>query len=539
MMNPQILEQLKACCRDEAAFVQMQQLLSLVCDPGEAEQYQVEKHQALFRVVAKIRETLNLSTIFQVAAQEVRQFLNADRVGIFRFDPASNWTEGEFVSEAVLPQFPAALSARVYDHCFGDRYASYYQQGRIQAVADIQAADLQDCHRDVLARFQIRANLVVPLLQGCHLWGLLCIHQCAAPRTWQTEEIEFASQISTQLAIALKQAELLAQTEQQTASLSETVDHLQKSQMQLVQNEKLAGLGQLVAGIAHEINNPVNFICGNLTYANQYAQHLITLLGRYKAEHAPSDPLLEHEAELGLDFIISDFPKLLDSMKIGGERIRQLVLSLRNFSRSDSMDMQPTNLHEGIDSTLLILHHRLKPRSHTRGIQVVCEYSELPPVECYANRINQVFMNLLSNAIDALEEELAVAKANGLDWSEKRPQITIRTLYIPDPQGGIPRAVVCIADNGPGVSETVQEQIFDPFFTTKPVGQGTGLGLSISREIMEQHGGELQCYSYPGSGTEFWLELPVKQLACSIEAKLPVLPRVEVPSGQNALLYQA
>lgn len=539
MMNPQILEQLKACCRDEVAFAEMQRLLTLVCDPGEAEKYQVEKHQALFRVVAKIRETLDLTTIFQVAAQEVRQFLNADRVGIFRFDPASDWTAGEFVSEAVLPDFPSALSARVSDHCFGDRYASYYQQGRVQSVADIQTADLQDCHRDVLARFQIRANLVVPLLQGCHLWGLLCIHQCAAPRPWQTEEIEFASQIATQLAIALKQAELLIQTEQQTASLAETVDHLQKSQMQLVQNEKLAGLGQLVAGIAHEINNPVNFICGNLTYANQYAQHLINLLSRYQAEHAASSELSEYEAELGLNFIVEDFPKLLDSMKMGGERIRQLVLSLRNFSRSDSMEMQPTNLHEGIDSTLLILQHRLKPRSHTRGIQVVCEYGELPPVECYANRINQVFMNLLSNAIEALEEGMTAVRSGGADLPEQRPQITIRTLCIPDPEGGIPRAVICIADNGPGISASVQEKIFDPFFTTKPVGQGTGLGLSISREIVEQHGGELQCYSYPDGGTEFWLELPVKQAVCSVEFKTLVSPRVEVASNQNALIYQA
>lgn len=506
-----------AHCQGQPALDPMQQATTA------GNSFQLEHYQALFRVIAKIRETLDLATIFATAATEVRQLLNADRVGVFRFYPDSGWDAGEFVSEAVLPAFSSVLAAKVQDHCFGERYASYYQQGRVQSVADIHAAQLQDCHAQVLAQFQIRANLVIPLLQGTHLWGLLCIHQCAAPRQWQPEEIEFASQIAHHLAVALKQAELLTATQQQSQELAAALEQLQKSQSRLVQSEKLSGLGQLMAGIAHEINNPVNFICGNLAHAQQYAQQLIKLVTIYHQEHlTPSPELQEHLAEAELDFIIEDFPKLLSSMQMGGDRIRQLVLSLRNFSRSDATEMLPTNLHEGIDNTLLLLHHRLAPKSNARGIQVVCEYGDLPLVECHTNQINQVLMNLIGNAIDAVEElaaeetvseQMAEAPASPTEPAQTyRPQITIRTRQIPDPQGGNPRAVICIADNGAGISLAVQEKLFEPFFTTKPIGQGTGLGLSISRDIVVKHGGDLQCYSQPGEGTEFWIELPVRQL---------------------------
>jgi signal transduction histidine kinase len=511
---------LPACCHEQPAFEPMRQATAA------GDSFQIEHYKALFRVVARIRETLDLDTIFQAAATEVRQLLNADRVGVFRFFPDCGWNAGEFVSEAVLPAFPSALAAKVQDHCFGERYASHYQQGRVQAVADTHTAKLPDCYANVLAQFQIRANLVVPLLQGSHLWGLLCIHQCAAPREWQPEEIEFASQIADYLAAALKQAELFTATQQQSKKLAEALEQLKKSQSQLIQSEKLSGLGQLMAGIAHEINNPVNFICGNLAHADQYAQQLIELVSLYRQEHlTPSAELQECLAEAELDFIIEDFPKLLSSMQIGGDRIRQLVLSLRNFSRSDVTEMLPTNLHEGIDNTLLLLHHRLGSKSGARGIRVICEYGDLPLVECYTNQINQVFMNLIGNAIDALEEQLTVeqtgtqlvASTNPIDnptepCSTYCPQVTIRTMQIPDPQGSNPRAIICIADNGAGIPLAVQEKLFEPFFTTKPIGQGTGLGLSISRDIVMKHGGDLQCYSQPGEGTEFWIELPVKQL---------------------------
>jgi signal transduction histidine kinase len=317
----------------------------------------------------------------------------------------------------------------------------------------------------------------------------------------------------------MQQILAVAQTQQQSQALAEALDRLSKSQAQLIQSEKLSHLGQLVAGIAHEINNPVNFICGNLTHANRYAQQLIELLALYRQEHPSPSPALQRRLEeLDLDFILEDFPKLLGSMQMGGDRIRQIVLSLRGFSRPDAPEMQPTNLHEGIDNTLLILHHRLKPRSNFRGIHVVCEYGKVPLVECYPNQINQVFMNLISNAIDALEEMNVAEQDDTIQAQPSRPQITIRTLQIPDPQGGNPRVIICIADNGNGIPLEIQARLFEPFFTTKAIGKGTGLGLSISRDIIvNTHGGDLQCYSEPGKGSEFWIELPVKQASISAE----------------------
>jgi two-component system, NtrC family, sensor kinase len=310
----------------------------------------------------------------------------------------------------------------------------------------------------------------------------------------------------------MQQILAIAQTQQQSQALAEALDQLNKCQVQLIQSEKLAHLGQLVAGIAHEINNPVNFICGNLTHADGYAQQLIELLALYQQEHTTPSPALQQRLEeLDLSFILEDFPKLLASMAMGGDRIRQIVFSLRSFSRPDASEMQPTNLHEGIDNTLLILHHRLKPSSNFRGINVVCDYGKVPLVECYPNQINQVFMNLLSNAIDALEERDAPEEVDAVQF-QYRPQITIRTVQIPDPQGGNPRVIICIADNGSGIPLEIQAKLFEPFFTTKAIGKGTGLGLSISRDIVvNTHGGDLQCYSEPGKGTEFWIELPVKQ----------------------------
>lgn len=313
------------------------------------------------------------------------------------------------------------------------------------------------------------------------------------------------------------------------------------------QTEKLLSLGQMVVDIAHEINNPVNFICGNLNHASQYAQQLITLLECYQQEcPTPSPELQQYIEALELDFILQDFPKLLSSMKMGSDRICQLVLSLRNFSRADAVEMQPTNLHDGLDSTLLILQHRLKPKSDARGIEVICEYGELPLVECYPNQLNQVFMNLISNAIDALEEIKPLEQNSyptppASDGAEiDRPRITIRTMHIPDPQGGMPRAIICIADNGPGIPSEIQERLFTPFYTTKPVGKGTGLGLSLSHEIIvNKHGGEIHCYSQPGEGTEFWIELPVNQVRVKESAIAPTIPEPRPATPNNALLYRA
>ncbi len=307
-----------------------------------------------------------------------------------------------------------------------------------------------------------------------------------------------------QLAIDLHLAELYQQScdatekaQSQSQELEQALRDLRSYQTQLVQTEKMSSLGQLVAGVAHEINNPVNFIYGNLNHASEYVQNLLELLQLYQETYPnPTHKIQQQIEDIDLDFLIEDMPKILASMKIGAERICQIVLSLKNFSRLDQTQMQVVDIHEGIDSTLLILQHRLKAKSAITEIQVVKEYGDLPLVECYAGEINQVFMNLLSNAIDAIEEV-----------TERSGQITISTeLLLSD------EIIVRITDNGYGINEKVKTRLFDPFFTTKPVGKGTGLGLSISYQIVtDKHHGKITCDSKPGLGTEFLIQLPVQQ----------------------------
>jgi PAS domain S-box-containing protein len=319
---------------------------------------------------------------------------------------------------------------------------------------------------------------------------------------------------------ALRQSE--SQLREKAEQLEQALLELQETQIQLIQTEKMSSLGQLVAGIAHEINNPVSFIYGNIPHATQYTQDLLHLVELYRRHYPNPVPEIQAEAEaIDLDFLSEDLPKLMDSMQIGAERIRQIVLSLRNFSRRDQAASERVDLHQGIDNTLLLLQHRLKAKAGHPEIQVIKEYGDLPLVECYAGQVNQVFMNILSNAIDALEEarsttqeeqetdfslKLRDASSCEADVRSRSPMLRIRT----ELQDGN-TVVMRIADNGTGIPPHVQQQIFDPFFTTKSVGQGTGLGLSISYQIVvEKHGGQLKCFSTPGEGTEFWIELPVR-----------------------------
>lgn len=282
--------------------------------------------------------------------------------------------------------------------------------------------------------------------------------------------------------------------------LQQALDDLHRTQAQLVQTEKMSALGQLVAGVAHEINNPVNFIYGNLQHTATYTQDLLTLVNLYQQDHpSPSPQIQTLMEEIDFNFLQIDMPKMLLSMQVGTQRIREIVKSLRNFSRLDESEIKAVDIHEGIESTLMILHNRLRAKTDRDEIEVVRDYEKLPLVECHAGQLNQVFMNLLSNALDALEDHMYATGDRGV--------ITLETRFLD--QNSV-RISVC--DNASGINPEIQKRLFEPFFTTKPLGKGTGLGLSISYQVVQEvHRGTLECFSKVGKGTEFRITLPVKQ----------------------------
>lgn len=288
---------------------------------------------------------------------------------------------------------------------------------------------------------------------------------------------------------------------QQTEQLEDSLQKLQQT-AQLVQTEKMSSLRQLVAGIAHEINNPINFIHGNTKYVDGYTQVLLALIQRYQHHYPdPVPEITDFMADHDIAYMATDLPKVIASIQAGTERIRQMVLSLRNFSRLDEAAIKAISLHEGIDSALLLLQLRLKAKPDLPAIQVIKDYGELPPVECYVGQLNQVFMNLLNNAIDALEEAASSKQRQGVQLAPTI-QISTRLLYSDWIQ-------ISIQDNGLGVSDAIKSKIFDPLFTTKPVGKGTGLGLSISYQIVVgKHSGHLKCITTPGGGATFIIEIP-------------------------------
>ena len=377
-----------------------------------------------------------------------------------------------------------------------------FANGKTLVIKDIYSTDYSIPYIALIEPMEARAYMIVPIFQGEKLWGLLAAYQNIKPRDWQEDEVDLLMQIGTQLGVGLQQAELLEQTQRQKEEITQTLKELQNTQSQLIQSEKMAGLGQLVAGVAHEINNPISFIYGNITYVTEYAKNLLKLLRLYQKEYPKAtEEIQKQAAALDLDFISDDLPKILTSMKMGADRISQLVLSLRTFSHLDEAGMKPVDLHEGIESTLLILQHRLQAQTNSFAIEVVKQYGELPLVVCYPAQINQVFMNILNNAIDALQNSEKAGKI--ID----NPKIWIRTEVTE-----VNTILIWIANNGYEISEMMRSRIFEPFFTTKQPGQGTGLGLSISYQIIvEKHGGNIKCVSEPGNGCEFWIEIPMKR----------------------------
>ncbi len=439
------------------------------------------REQAVAHVLQKMRQTLDIDTIFSATTEELRGVLNCDRVAIYRFN--SDWS-GKFVAESVANGWVTLISEQnnepyltedaledenciiktlelendsVQDTYLQNTKGGAYTQGTsYRVIEDIYNAGFTPCYINLLERFQARAYIMAPIFCGSKLWGLLATYQNSGSRSWSEAEISVVVQIGTQLGVALQQAQLLQQTQQQAVALELALDKLKRTQAQLIQAEKMSSLGQMVAGIAHEINNPISFIYGNLTPARHYCQDLLSLVELYQQTY-PHPPLEIQKLveEIDLDFLVEDWQKLMDSMQVGAERIREIVRSLRNFSRLDEKDLKPVDIHEGIDNTLLILQHRLRAEGDHPEIQVIKEYGQLPLVTCYASQLNQVFMNLLSNAIDALENQPCprVITIHTQTKQEVRGKRQEEENLSPD------FVVIRITDNGSGMDEDVQKKI--------------------------------------------------------------------------------
>ena len=462
------------------------------------------------RLTSQIRNSLDLNTILATAVNEVQDLLVIDLCNFFWHVPDTNPPEFQLVhfaasDSSLKPKTDYPLSQLTK---LGTRLL---RQEIIQIPSIYTNSELDDFSRELLAESGFTSQLLVPIKTRSQKLGVIVAAHCQGSRPWSADEVELLQSVANQLAIAIDQAELFDSVQANASSanaqalqLENALSDLQRTQGQLAQTDKMSSLGQLVAGVAHEINNPVNFIYGNLNHTSRYVQNLLEALDLYKQSYPePIPAIIRFLDEIDFEFLKEDLPKMLTSMKIGAERIRQIVLSLRNFSRTDQEGRKPFNIHEGLDSTLLILQNRLKAYGERPAIHLIKCYNDIPVVNAYAGQLNQVFMNILSNAIDAIDENFQ--QKNGGD------EISIITeLKQPTSENQQAAVVIRIVDNGHGIPEDIRKKLFDPFFTTKPVGKGTGLGLSISYQIVvERHQGRLECFSTIGKGTEFRIEIPI------------------------------
>ncbi len=470
---------------------------------SETRYRQLAQRESLLNCIAsQIRASLDFNTVVETAVDKLYHLLELERCVFRLYVPEAIPPVAEVIAEAKHPELRSLNGSRVPVAEITPLIAKITRK-EVTRIEDTLTLQNPVERQFFLETLNYRAVVFVPVHTQSGKIGAICCSHSRKTRHWSDSDVDLLERVADKLAIALTQAELYAQTRsiaeseaQKAIELTAALQQLQQTQAQLIQQEKMSSLGQLVAGVAHEINNPVSFIYGNINPAKDYIDDVLELVQLYQQSYPNSTPLIQAKLQqLDWEFIQRDFPKLLDSIKIGADRIRKIVQSLRNFSRLDEAEMKAVDLHEGIDNTLLILENRLQSNANRPAIQVVKDYGDLPFVECYAREINQVFMNLLINAIDALDADLL-----------KPPMIQILTQRVDDET-----VTIHVQDNGVGIPAKLKSRVFEPFFTTKPVGKGTGLGLSISYKIVEKHGGTLDYRSQLGKGTEFVVKLPRSQ----------------------------
>ena len=484
----------------------------------EKSQKQAQRERLVNRITAQTRQSFELETILKGAIAQLLNALAIDRCLVHLvedLDPPDPAGTAEYLHTPLARQSilrekhlyevcrPPFLPSVVEFDLSGPITQWVIQNRRPVAIADVAQDSRIGQHNLEYQQAEIKSSLVIPVQAGDNLYAILYLNQCDQVRYWSKNDQKLAQAVADQLAISIKQAHLYAQTQQQAATseaqtkhLVETLHQLRLTQTQLIQSEKMSSLGRVVAGVAHEINNPINFISGNLPYVENYVQDLTDLIRTYQAQPCDQTALLQQQEEaIELDFLLADLPRILTSMKSGADRIRQIVLSLRNFARLDEAQCKLVDIHEGLESTLLFLHNQFNDE-----IQVMRNYGQLPLVTCYPQQLNQAIMNILLNAAEALKS-----------WQGQKT-IEIASDFVPATAIQPAKVRIIITDSGPGIPQSIQSQIFDPFFTTKEIGQGCGLGLTVSYQtIVNQHQGRLECVSEVGLGAEFMIEIPVNQ----------------------------
>lgn len=456
---------MRELCRDEAAFEQLKQTLADEMQHLEQEIHQayfrVEQQKALFRVITRLREPLNLERIFQATATEVRQLLAADRVGMFRFNPNSGWDDGEFVSEDVEPRFGSAIAQKVHDHCFGEQFAVHYQQGRIQAVADIYNYGLSDCHIQILSQFQVRANLVVPLLQGENLWGLLCIHQCGAPREWQATEIEFVTQIASHLGVALQHTELLTDLQAEVLERQHAEQAVQAMNQVLQraiveQHSAIKELDAFSYSVSHDLRAPLRSIDGF------------------------SQALIEEYCDR-LDVTGQDY---LQRIRAATQRMGHLIDDLLNLSRVMRSEMN----FETVDLSLLAREICTELQHQSRQVEFIIQ--TVPLAQGDSRLLRVLLVNLLNNA-----------------WKFTSKHTRARIEFGANTGDGVP--VYFVRDDGAGFDMAYANKLFGPFQRLHKVNDfpGNGVGLATVQRIVHRHGGRVWAEGAVEQGATFYFTL--------------------------------